>query len=137
MIRFSLFPKLMSRAVLFTAAIGVSSCASANSKSGPVDAVLLNPQDAPTRQAIRVFVRENSGAGLIANPDSLAESPALRNTQREIDRGLNARVSFKPYGNYRLVMDKNQRCWLTHRLQDVVSQVELPSSASCAAYRAS
>ena len=122
--------------ILMIAPVGLSACASATETSPAVDAVLLNPQDGATRQAIRVFVRENSGAGLISNPDSLAKSPDLTHTHRKLDRGLRAHTAFKPYGNYRLIMDENQRCWLTHRLQDDVSQVELPSSARCAAYRA-
>lgn len=124
--------------ILMIVPVGLSACASATeTPTNAVDAVLLNPQDGATRQAIHVFVREKSGVGLIANPDSLATSPALSNTQRTLDRGLNKRAVFKPYGDYRLIMDENNRCWLTHRLQDVVSQVELPSSASCAAYRTS
>ena len=135
MIRSGLFLKLMSSAVLFTAAIGVSSCASANSLADPVDAVLLNPQDAPTRQAIRVFVRESSGPELIAMPDSLATNPKLVYHKREGRRTFERRRSFKTYGDYRLIMNGG-RCWLTHTDKDLTTHLELPSSANCAVYTA-
>ena len=125
-------------AVLASTPVVLSACASAHDAPQSVDAVLLNPQDTATRQAIRIFVRDKSGSNVITNPDSLSQSPVLSNTQRRAEIGLsrqNARAALTPTGEYRLVMDESNRCWLIHKLQDAVSHLELPSSASCAVYR--
>ena len=124
-------------AALTAAPIGLSACASAHETPDAVDAVLLTPQDGPTRQAIRVFVRKQSGSRVITNPDSLTQSPVLNNQkrQRNLGRGSSdTRDSLKPMGEYRLVMDSNNRCWLIHRLKDKVTHLELPSTARCAPY---
>lgn len=129
--------KALMRFVLAAVPLGLSACATANGASNAVNAVLLNPQDGPTRQAIRVFVREQSGPSFIANPDSLANSPILTNHHREIDISRrDTRAAFKPSGDYRLVMDDNNHCWMIHTLQEAVSQVQLPASANCTPYQA-
>ena len=61
--------------ILSASALGVSACATTNSFPETVDAVMLNPEDGPTRNAIRVFVRDLGGPELIVNPDSLVSSP--------------------------------------------------------------
>jgi len=123
---------------IFAAApLGLSACATTADTANAVDAVLLNPQDGPTRQAIRVFVREQSGPSLIVKPDDLALSPVLTPHQRKIDiNRRNARQAFKAHGEFRLIMDSNNHCWITHRLQESVSQLQLPASANCAPYQA-
>ena len=126
-------------AILSVAPIGLAACATAHETPPAMDAVLLSTQDNPTRQAIRVFVREKSGSNFIPNPDSLATSPILKNDQRRTDLSRHSRGSadtFKPAGTYRLVMDENNRCWLIHQLKDEISHLELPASARCAPYTA-
>lgn len=139
MIPSGLFPSLVSSVVLIASAMGISTCATANTVSDPVDAVLLNPQDGPTRQAIRVFVRESSGPDLITSPESLAISPELVNHRRDIRdtrfRSASSARQFKPVGTYRLLIDNNNRCLLMHTAGDMRSYIELPASANCAVYR--
>lgn len=126
---------LLAAGVLMTS-IATSSCAIAGDVPSSVDAVLINVQDGPTREAIRVFVREQSGPALIADLNSLTQSPTLVNHKRETRRGSSvSRRDFQPVGDYRLIMDNENRCWLLHTLQDVVTQLELPNSASCAVYQ--
>ena len=127
-------------AILASGPTGLSACATAHETPPAVEAVLLNAQDNPTRQAIRVFVRENSGANIISNPDSLATSPILKNHQRRTDLSIGSRRTrdiTKPTGTYRLVMDESNHCWLIHQLNDDVSHLELPATARCAPYNAS
>lgn len=136
--RASFSMRAIMSAALAAAPIGLSACASAHETPDAVDAVLLTPQDGPTRQAIRVFVRQQSGSRVISNPDSLTQSPVLSNQERRASLGRGSsdtRESLKPMGDYRLVMDSNNRCWLIHRLKDKVTQLELPSTARCAPYR--
>jgi len=98
--------------ILSASALSLSACATTNSFPETVDAVMLNPEDGPTRNAIRVFVRDMSGPELIVNPDSLVASPVLT------------------------TIDGARKCWLVHSNQEVVSRVELPASAYCAQYEA-
>ena len=129
--------KLAVASGLAAVPMGLSACATAHEAPSAVEAILLNPQDAASRNAIRIFVREKSGSQVITNPDSLSQTPILINHQRQTNLGRrNLGQALKPTGDYRLVMDENKRCWLIHRLQDTVSHLELPSSASCAPYRA-
>ena len=131
-----LIEKTLVSFTLIAAPLGISACAMMNETSNTVEAVLLNPQDSATRQAIRVFVRELSGSAIIANPDSLANSPVLPIQKREIEPNRqNMHDAFKPSGEYRLVMDGNNHCWMTHIFEDVVSEVQLPPSANCAPYQ--
>ena len=123
--------------ILTTCPIGLAACATANeAPPNGVAAILLNAQDPASREAIRVFVREKSGANVITMPDSLSQTPILKNHQRQVNLGRrgNTPQSFTPIGNYRLVMDANQRCWLIHRLGDTVSHTKLPASANCMPY---
>jgi len=102
MTHFPAMPKLLIGMASLTMSLGTSACATETSApASAVEAVLLNAQDGPTREAIRVFVREQSGPALIA-----------------------------------LMMDNENRCWLIHRLQDTVTHLELPNSASCRPYQA-
>jgi len=114
MTHLSTVPKLFIGIATLTATMGTSACATEPSLPGSaVEAVWLNTQDGPTREAIRVFVRQQSGPALIADLNSLTQSP-----------------------DYRLMMDNENRCWLIHSLQDVITPLELPNSAACAAYQA-
>jgi len=118
------------------ASLTVCMNAAAHEAPNVVDAILLNTQDSSTRQAIRVFVREQSGPSLIADLESLAKSPVLVNHKRERRGSSITRRDFKPFGDYRLVMDGNNQCWLVHTVKDVVTQLMLPESTSCMAYHA-
>jgi len=137
--KFSLAIKPSIGAILSVTPIGLSACATAHETPPVMDAILLNAQDSPTRQAIRVFVRKNSGSNIISDPDSLTISPILKNHQRRTDLNFHSRPSsenFKPVGDYRLVIDENNQCWLRHQIKDDVSYLELPASARCAPYTA-
>jgi len=130
-------PKLFIGMTALTATMGTSACATETNLSGnAVEAVWLNTQDGPTREAIRVFVREQSGPALIADLNSLTQSPTLVNHKRETRGSAVSSRNFQPVGDYRLMMDNENRCWLIHSLQDVVTHLELPNSAACAPYQA-
>ena len=134
--RFKTSVRVAIMAILTVSPVGLAACATANEAPNAVDAILLNSQDSATREAIRIFVREKSGANVIAMPDSLSQTPLLKNHQREVNLGgrINTPQSFTPTGNYRLVIDENRRCWLVHRLGDAVSNRPLPESANCMPY---
>ena len=122
--------------ILSASALGVSACATTNSFPETVDAVMLNPEDGPTRNAIRVFVRDMSGPELIVNPDSLVASPVLTTHKRQTGLPQNQPRHFRPVGDFRLAIDGSNKCWLVHSNQEVTSRVELPASAYCAQYEA-
>ena len=123
--------------ILSVSTFGVSACATTNSFPETVDAVMLNPEDGPTRNAIRVFVRDMSGPELIVNPDSLVSSPVLTTHKRQqTTLPQNTPRQFRPTGDFRLAIDGARKCWLVHSNQEVVSRVELPASAYCAQYEA-
>ncbi len=122
--------------ILSASALSLSACATTNSFPETVDAVMLNPEDGPTRNAIRVFVRDMSGPELIVNPDSLVASPVLTTHKRHTGLQQNQPRHFQPTGDFRLTIDGANKCWLVHSNQDVVSRVELPASAYCAQYQA-
>jgi len=130
--------KVLLGAALFITSMGSTACATGSQATpNTFDAVLLNMQDGPTREAIRVFVRQQSGPAVIVLPDSLAKSPVLAYQQRQNRGSSVSRQDFKPIGEYRLVMDSEGHCWLNHISPDGVTQIALPPSASCAAYQAS
>lgn len=135
MIKSGKLTALLPASIYIIGASGVNACATADHFSDPVEAFLLNTQDGPTRQVVRVFVRDTSGPDLIADPDSLGDSPKLIYNQRVTNRKSATRSTFQPYGDYKLILDSNNRCWLIHMDRDATSQVELPPSASCAAYK--
>jgi len=123
--------------ILSASALSLSACATTNSFPETVDAVMLNPEDGPTRNAIRVFVRDMSGPELIVNPDSLVASPVLTTHKRQqTTLPQNTPRQFRPTGDFRLAIDGARKCWLVHSNQEVVSRVELPASAYCAQYEA-
>jgi len=68
-------------------------------------------------------------------PGSAVEA-VLVNHKRETRGSSVSRRDFQPIGDYRLMMDNENRCWLIHSLQDVITPLELPNSAACAAYQA-
>jgi len=136
MIDFATVPKIFLVISTLVIAIGFNACATAHdAPNDTVKAVLLNPQDGPTRNAIRVFVREQSGPALIVNVESLSKTPVLVNHKRETRGSSVSRRDFQPIGDYRLMVDNENRCWLIHSLQDVITPLELPNSAVCAAHQ--
>jgi len=128
--------KVLLGAALLAASIGSNACAEASDTSGTTDAVLIDTRDGPTREAIRVFVRNQSGPALIVDVDSLAKSPVLVNHKRQNRGSSISRRDFKPVGEYRLVIDGNHSCWLIHTLQNEVTKLQLPITASCGTYQA-
>ena len=137
MTHLSTVPKLFIGIATLTTTMGTSACATEPSLPGSaVEAIWLNTQDGPTREAIRVFVRQQSGPALIADLNSLTQSPKLVNHKRETRGSSVSRRDFQPIGDYQLMMDNENRCWLIHSLQDVITPLELPNSAACAAYQA-
>ena len=118
--------------------LALGGCATTdNGLSNSRDAVMLNPEDGPTRNAIRAFVRDMSGPELIVNPDSLVSSPVLTYHKRQqTSLPQNTPRHFQPTGDFRLALDGASKCWLLHTNQDVVSRVELPASAYCTEYKA-
>lgn len=117
--------------------LGLGACATTDRFPETVDAVMLNPEDGPTRNAIRVFVRDLGGPELIVNPDSLVSSPVLTtHVRQQTTLPQNTPRHFQSTGDFRLAIDGTSKCWLVHAGQDAVSRVELPQSAYCTQYKA-
>jgi len=122
--------------VVLASSIATNACASAPNLNDAAPAIWHNTQDGPTRNAIRVFVRKQSGPALIADLNSLTRSPTLVNHKRETRGSSVSRHDFQPIGDYQLMMDNENRCWLIHSLRDAITPLKLPNSAVCAAYQA-
>jgi len=121
--------------VLSTAA--VSCAATADRVQTRQDAILLNADRSDIREAIRIFVREDAGRFVRAEPDSLADSPDMVVHRRARDFESQSRTLPPANLNYRLLSDGAQ-CWLIRHETGLDSPVAvellLPKTAQCAFY---
>ena len=126
--------------VIMICALGAASvsCAStANTAQNREAAVLLNADKSEIRESIRVFVRQDAGRFVRAEPDSLSLSPNMIIHRRA--RDFEARSRTLPPANldYRLVTD-GTNCWLMRHETGLDSPITaehlLPDSAQCALY---
>lgn len=100
------------------------------------DAVLLDASAPSVREAIRVFVREDAGAGFRSLPDSLADGPelsvmALQTGNPTLGRSREGLIP-GDVPRYRLKMDTDGRCHLM-RVGGSEAVLTLPSDARCRA----
>ena len=125
--------QIIALCVLTTA--GVSCAATSDSTLARQEAVLLNADRADIREAIRIFVRQDAGRFVRADPDSLALSPDLVVHRRASDFQLRSRTLPTANTNYRL-MSNGTQCWLIRHESDqnspIAAQLLLPETARCA-----
>jgi hypothetical protein len=98
------------------------------------EAVLLNSDQSNIREAIRVFVRQDAGRFVKADPDSLAVSPNMVVHRRARDFQADMRTLPAANLDYRLVSD-GANCWLirheTTLDSPIAAELRLPDSAQC------
>jgi hypothetical protein len=98
------------------------------------EAVLLNSDQSNIREAIRVFVRQDAGRFVNADPDSLAVSPNMVVHRRARDFQADMRTLPAANLDYRLVSD-GANCWLirheTTLDSPIAAELRLPDSAQC------
>ena len=103
-------------------------------------AVLLNADKSNIRESIRVFVRQDAGRFVIADPDSLAHSSDMVVRRRASDFESQSRTLPPANLDYRLITDGTQ-CWLVRHESGldspIVAEQLLPETAQCALYRPS
>jgi len=118
-------------------AASVSCAATPDTANKRKDAVLLNADRSDIREAIRIFVRQDAGRFVIADPDSLAHSPDMVVHRRASDFEPRSRTLPSANLNYRLLSDGTY-CWLIRHESDLDSPIAvellLPESAQCTAY---
>lgn len=124
-------------ALFMLSSAGVSCAATPDTLSQRADAVLLNADRSEVREAIRIFVRQNSGRFVIADPDTLTQSPVLVVRRRARDYESKIRKLPTANLNYRLLSNGRQ-CWLVRHESSlgspIASEVLLPETAQCAVY---
>ena len=64
-------------ALCIISATGMSCAATSDTPHNRHDAILLNADRSDIREAIRIFVRQDAGRFVIADPDSLVRSPDM------------------------------------------------------------
>lgn len=125
--------QIIALCVLATA--GVSCAATSDTTPPRKEAVLLNTDRSDIREAIRIFVRQDAGRFLIADPGSLALSPDLVVHRRASDFQLRSRTLPTANTNYRL-MSNGTQCWLIRHESDqnspIAAELLLPETARCA-----
>ena len=110
------------------AALGLSGCGGGALEA--VDSATLVNADAPNiREAIRVHIREQFGADVFADVDSLRTSHRLVLRRRGMSRPQDA-DAFKALPQYSLHIDRMGRCFLSDDAQRRVA-LRLPDSARC------
>lgn len=121
-----------------TSLVAASCAATSSPGTERVDALLLNvTTDAPTRQAIRAFVREHLGPGFRAAPDSLATSPTLRLNPIRLPESVGGTMAAMDLGapsEFRLMMDGDVCMLVALRDGEEGSEpdaIVLPASAQC------
>jgi len=132
--------RLSCQIIVFCAlsAANVSCASTADTAQKREAAVLLNADKSEIRESIRVFVRQDAGRFVRAEPASLAQSPDMIVHRRA--RDFEARSRTLPPANldYRLMTD-GINCWLMRHESGpdspIVAEHLLPDSAQCALYR--
>jgi len=116
---------------------GVSCAATPDMTYKRKDAVLLNADRSEIREAIRIFVRQDAGRFVIADPDSLTRSPDMVVNRRASDFEYQSRTLPPANLNYRLLSD-GTHCWLirheTSSDSPIAVELQLPKSAQCTFY---
>ena len=133
--------KLSCQIIVFCAITANISCAATpNTLQKREAAVLLNADKSNIREAIRIFVRQDAGRFVIADPDSLAYSSDMVVHRRASDFQSQSRTLPPANLDYRLVTDGTQ-CWLVRHESGLDSPIAaeqlLPETAQCAVYRPS
>jgi len=127
--------KIIALSVL--SATSVSCAATPNTTPIRKDAVLVNAERGEIREAIRIFIREDAGRFVIADPDSLARKPDMTVRRRARDFESQSRTLPPANLNYRLVSNGTQ-CWLIRHVSDRNSPIAverlLPETAQCVFY---
>ena len=114
------------------------SCAATSDKPYNLhDAVLLNADRSDIREAIRIFVRQDAGRFVIADPDSLVRSPDMVVHRRASDFQRRSRTLPSANLKYRLLTD-GTNCWLIRHESGldspIAAELLLPKSAQCTIY---
>lgn len=128
-------PKIMA---LYMLALAAVSCAATPVRTPQQkDVVLLNADRPEIREAIRVFVRKDAGRFVIADPDTLAQTPNLVVRRRAQDYESQIRKLPTANLNYHLV-SRGKDCWLirheTGLDSPIAAELLLPNIARCAVY---
>ena len=133
--------KLSCQIIVFCAITANMSCAATpNTLQKREAAVLLNADKSNIRESIRIFVRQDAGRFVIADPDSLAYSSDMVVHRRASDFQSQSRTLPPANLDYRLVTD-GTKCWLVRHESGLDSPIAaeqlLPETAQCAVYRPS
>lgn len=98
------------------------------------EAILLNADQSKIREAIRVFVRNDAGRFVKADPDSLALSPNMVVNRRARDFQSEMRTLPAANLDYKLMSD-GTNCWLIRHETDpnspIAVELRLPDTARC------
>lgn len=101
-------------------------------------AVLLNADKSDIRESIRIFIRQDAGRFVIADPDSLANSPDMVIHRRASDYESQSRTLPPANLDYRLLTN-GTHCWLVRHESGhnspIAAEQLLPETAQCAVYR--
>ena len=115
----------------------MSCAATSNMTYERKEAVLLNTDRSDIREAIRIFIRQDAGRFVIADPDSLARSPDMVVHRRASDFERRSRTLPSANLKYRLVTD-GTHCWLVRHESGldspIATELLLPESAQCTIY---
>ena len=116
---------------------GMSCAATSDTPHNRHDAILLNADRSDIREAIRIFVRQDAGRFVIADPDSLVGSPEMVVSRRARDFARRRRTLPSANLKYRLLSD-GANCWLIRHESGLDSPIAiellLPESAQCIMY---
>ena len=116
---------------------GMSCAATSDTPHNRHDAILLNADRSDIREAIRIFVRQDAGRFVIADPDSLVRSPDMVVHRRASDFQRRSRTLPSANLKYRLLTD-GTNCWLIRHESGldspIAAELLLPKSAQCTIY---
>ena len=116
---------------------GMSCAATSDTPHNRHDAILLNADRSDIREAIRIFVRQDAGRFVIADPDSLVRSPEMVVSRRARDFERQSRTLPSANRKYRLLSD-GANCWLIRHESGpdspIAIELLLPESAQCMIY---
>ena len=116
---------------------GMSCAATSDTPHNRHDAILLNADRSDIREAIRIFVRQDAGRFVIADPDSLGRSPDMVVHRRARDFERRSRTLPSANLKYRLLSD-GKKCWLIRHESGhdspIAIELLLPESAQCRIY---
>ena len=124
-------------ALCMGSATAMSCAATSDTPHNRHGAVLLNADRSDIREAIRIFVREDAGRFVIADPNSLGRSPDMVVHRRASDFERRSRTLPSANLKYHLLSD-GANCWLIRHESGldspIASELLLPESAQCRIY---